>query len=66
MVLWTLPYKKTSTGNLELIDFIDSKSTEYTYKPTSNGSVDIIVRAEYKKVYGFNDVKYKQNYPRDL
>lgn len=41
-------YKKTSTGNLELIDFIDSKSTEYTYKPTSNGSVDIIVRAEYK------------------
>ena len=41
-------YKKTSTGNLELIDFIDSKSTEYTYKPTSNGSADIIVRAEYK------------------
>ena len=41
-------YKKTSSGNLELIDFIDSKSTEYTYKPTTNGTVDIVVRAEYK------------------
>lgn len=41
-------YKKTSSGNLELIDFISSTSTEYTYKPTDNGSVDIIVRAEYK------------------
>lgn len=41
-------YQKTNTGKLELIDFIDSKSTEYTYKPTSNGSTDIVIRAEYK------------------
>ena len=41
-------YKKTSSGNLELIDFIDSKSTEYTYKPTTNGTIEIVVRAEYK------------------
>ncbi len=41
-------YQKTSTGNLELIDFVDSKSTEYTYKPKTSGTIDIVVRAEYK------------------
>lgn len=41
-------YKKTSSGNLELIDFISNTSTEYTYKPTESGNVDIVIRAEYK------------------
>lgn len=41
-------YKKTSTGKLELISFVDGKSTEYLYKPTTSGNIDIVVKAEYK------------------
>lgn len=38
-------YKKTSAGALERLDF--TTDTEYIYKPTSAGEVEIVVKAEY-------------------
>ena len=35
------------------------------YKIYGDDTIALICE-ECKKVYGFNDVKYKQNYPRDL
>lgn len=39
-------YIKSSTGILELVDFVTD--TEYTYIPTSNEDVTLVVKAEYK------------------
>lgn len=39
-------YVKSSTGVLELVDFVTD--TEYTYIPTSNKDVTLVVKAEYK------------------
>lgn len=38
-------YIKSSDGSLKYIDF--TKDTEYVYKPTKNGEVTIVVKAEY-------------------
>lgn len=38
-------YKKDANGNLERITF--TKDTKYTYKPTTNGNITLVVKAEY-------------------
>ena len=38
-------YKKNSNGNLERIAF--TKETKYTYKPTTSGTITLVVKAEY-------------------
>ena len=41
-------YKKTTSGALELVEFVSGDKNEYIYSPTTSGNIELVVKAEYK------------------